>query len=569
MEYLILETAALLAAAYFLGAMLACFIRRLFFAPSVVIPVESTAQWQSTPLTTGVQVSTAAPVVEAGVQLQPATVHSDSKRFERALSEAPQQRAAGFEPVQEKIEIIETPPVRDVFEAPPEQHPEQHQEDSSTSEVVQQETSLETTATSSVSSTVAGVAAAVAGAGVAAATMSEATSESDGDEIVPPSVPISDDDLTRIQSIDDVVARSLNENGIYSFQDVANLSPEEIRGLEFKLGLPEKITNENWVAQASLLASGGQPVADHDDVSESAVDIVPSLADDDLSDQRFDDEDSGLLGGRSSADVATTAAAAVAVATAAANRAMASKDDDVADDAAVADIAQTDEHPEPEQETEPEIEVVEAEVEVVEAQSDPTPDVPSDEAHETTASPDAVRFGFGNRTHTEQAVITAAAVAAATAAANRTTGVIQQQEDTAPPTSEAASEASADVGEGTSDNAPAPTIETRPTQLADAIKDKAEQADSVSAGVVGLRSVKSSALVGGRGELGEADDLKRIRGIGVLVEKKLNSVGISTFAQIAQWSPQDVKQFSEVLDFQGRIEREQWVEQAQLLGTRH
>lgn len=67
--------------------------------------------------------------------------------------------------------------------------------------------------------------------------------------------------------------------------------------------------------------------------------------------------------------------------------------------------------------------------------------------------------------------------------------------------------------------------------------------------------------------VGEAsnDDLKRIRGIGLLIEKKLNSLGICRYEQIANWTAAEIDRISQMLDFKGRIEREAWVEQARIL----
>ena len=63
------------------------------------------------------------------------------------------------------------------------------------------------------------------------------------------------------------------------------------------------------------------------------------------------------------------------------------------------------------------------------------------------------------------------------------------------------------------------------------------------------------------------DDLKRIRGIGVLIEKKLNQMGVVAYEQIANWTAEDVDRVSQSLDFKGRIERENWVEQARILAS--
>ena len=64
-----------------------------------------------------------------------------------------------------------------------------------------------------------------------------------------------------------------------------------------------------------------------------------------------------------------------------------------------------------------------------------------------------------------------------------------------------------------------------------------------------------------------ADDLKKLSGVGPVLEKKLVAAGITSFAQIAAWTDKDVAEFDEKLDFKGRIEREGWVEQAKKLAA--
>lgn len=66
---------------------------------------------------------------------------------------------------------------------------------------------------------------------------------------------------------------------------------------------------------------------------------------------------------------------------------------------------------------------------------------------------------------------------------------------------------------------------------------------------------------------GVPDDLKRIKGIGVVLEKKLHGLGIINYGQIAGWAQSDIDKMSDVLDFNGRIERENWIEQARILAT--
>ena len=64
-----------------------------------------------------------------------------------------------------------------------------------------------------------------------------------------------------------------------------------------------------------------------------------------------------------------------------------------------------------------------------------------------------------------------------------------------------------------------------------------------------------------------ADDLKKLSGVGPALEKKLVEAGITSFAQIAAWTEDDIAAFDEKLNFKGRIEREGWVEQAKTLAA--
>jgi predicted flap endonuclease-1-like 5' DNA nuclease len=119
-----------------------------------------------------------------------------------------------------------------------------------------------------------------------------------------------------------------------------------------------------------------------------------------------------------------------------------------------------------------------------------------------------------------------------------------------------------------------------PAKLADAIRGNAQrepQATGLTTGrnIGALPSVRSEAFKSEpaveaprRGlRTGGNDDLKRIRGIGVLIEKKLNSMGISSYEAIANWTAADIDRVSQTLDFKGRIERENWVEQARILAS--
>ena len=66
-------------------------------------------------------------------------------------------------------------------------------------------------------------------------------------------------------------------------------------------------------------------------------------------------------------------------------------------------------------------------------------------------------------------------------------------------------------------------------------------------------------------ESGVGDDLTKINGIGPKIKEKLYDLGITTFAQIAALSDTDIERVNGQLSFKGRIERENWVEQAKAL----
>lgn len=60
----------------------------------------------------------------------------------------------------------------------------------------------------------------------------------------------------------------------------------------------------------------------------------------------------------------------------------------------------------------------------------------------------------------------------------------------------------------------------------------------------------------------QADDLKKISGVGPVLEKKLNAAGIKTFQDIIDLTPEKRDEVEEQLSFKGRMEREDWLGQA-------
>lgn len=69
------------------------------------------------------------------------------------------------------------------------------------------------------------------------------------------------------------------------------------------------------------------------------------------------------------------------------------------------------------------------------------------------------------------------------------------------------------------------------------------------------------------GNIDNADELKKIKGIGAVIETTLNELGIYQFEQIATWTEQNIAWVENHLAFPGRIQREDWVEQAKTLAN--
>ena len=61
------------------------------------------------------------------------------------------------------------------------------------------------------------------------------------------------------------------------------------------------------------------------------------------------------------------------------------------------------------------------------------------------------------------------------------------------------------------------------------------------------------------------DDLKLISGVGPKIEGILHELGIFTFAQVASWKGEERAWVDSYLNFKGRIERDDWVRQAEAL----
>lgn len=78
--------------------------------------------------------------------------------------------------------------------------------------------------------------------------------------------------------------------------------------------------------------------------------------------------------------------------------------------------------------------------------------------------------------------------------------------------------------------------------------------------------IRPESLSEARG--GQADDLKKIKGVGPKLESLLNALGFYHFDQIAAWTADEVAWVDANLQgFKGRVSRDKWVQQAGLLAS--
>jgi large subunit ribosomal protein L21 len=99
----------------------------------------------------------------------------------------------------------------------------------------------------------------------------------------------------------------------------------------------------------------------------------------------------------------------------------------------------------------------------------------------------------------------------------------------------------------------APTSAKAAAAAARASKPKAK--NKAAAPKAAAPKAKAAASVG-------TDDLTRISGVGPVIVKKLHALDVTSFAQIAAWTPEDVADMDEKLSFKGRIDRDDWLVQA-------
>ena len=152
-----------------------------------------------------------------------------------------------------------------------------------------------------------------------------------------------------------------------------------------------------------------------------------------------------------------------------------------------------------------------------------------------------------------------------------TWGPVKKAAGKAAPTT-AASTASGAEGKAADEQTAAPS-DQEPAAPAQA-EDKAQAVDIIGDdGISGASDALMAVTDEDKPELltearpGGADDLKKIKGVGPKLEGILHDMGIFHFDQIASWSAREVEWVDERLKFKGRIERDNWIDQAKTLAA--
>ncbi len=98
-----------------------------------------------------------------------------------------------------------------------------------------------------------------------------------------------------------------------------------------------------------------------------------------------------------------------------------------------------------------------------------------------------------------------------------------------------------------------------------AMREDATGAESPAGKVDGGKSAKKAPRRLFDAPVGPADDLKLIAGVGPVLEQTLNAIGITTYRQVAALTPEQIDAVEAEAGFKGRIARNNWLEQAEVL----
>ena len=120
------------------------------------------------------------------------------------------------------------------------------------------------------------------------------------------------------------------------------------------------------------------------------------------------------------------------------------------------------------------------------------------------------------------------------------------------------------IEEATEDTAEAviEVVEAANEDLAEVIADAAPvEAPPVEVAAVDAAPVEAVATTAAVTEAA-ADDLTRLVGVGPKLAASLAELGVTTFSQIAAWTPDELASFDQLLNLKGRAECDAWIAQA-------
>ena len=625
MTRLILETVLLLLGAYFLGAWVACLVKRSFFAPKEAVPnlgrydapsvaARATAIAPSTPIAPPVRRADPKPIaIETIERTSPQAAENAASRFEQVLTQAPAAASAPMVKPAAPQTIAPTPAAPPVNRTAPAVTPAKPVESATTTAAT-----VVAASAAVVSAPVVPVAKAITPSQPSVPPQSRpvaaspqpslpAASSSSGPASV--AAPIAQaaasvaDELSRIRAIDPAIGASLIKLGVARYRDIAAWLPADVARISKALGFSGRIEQENWIEQAQILARGGETAyARRKDRGETTI-MAPETNLPATAPIVAAPSAAASVGARPTVVVPQSAPVAAAAPISAGASSVVSSGPAmlprVEERAAFADQPKVQAAPLPV-----------SPAPVAPKAVTPAPAVhspPGGEPGLAGAATSAAAAGLGaaassgrdnlqrigginaevEKLLNAQSVLRYAQISSWTAAdamrfdrllgqegrVKRENWIEQAQMlarggDTA--FSRHFDQRQASAAAGSAADA------ARPSRLSDAIRDTAAKtvAEPVTArapDLSALRSVRSEAYTGAGQSSGsrsaQPDDLKRVRGVGVLIEKKLNSMGVTTYAQMANWSASDIDRVSQVLDFRGRIERENWVEQARILSA--
>lgn len=127
----------------------------------------------------------------------------------------------------------------------------------------------------------------------------------------------------------------------------------------------------------------------------------------------------------------------------------------------------------------------------------------------------------------------------------------------------------------------APAVAPSPPPIADAelpasapvaasVQEPATLADEPIVAAGPMDATPASTAASGPASISNdgADDFTRMKGVGPKLAERLRSLGITQFAQIAALAPEDAAALDAQLgNFQGRLQRDRWIEQARFLAA--